>query len=121
MHRYRNKKIIIYISLFFIIGTFHNKNLSNFEISKIDEIKISGLSNEKNSEIFQSLESYKIDNLFFLNKLQITELLYSFNYIEDFFVSKNYPSTLNIKLKETKYLAVVKKVSPLDAPGAPPP
>ncbi len=109
MRLFRNKKIIIYISLFFIIGTFNNKNLSKFEISKINQIKISGLNNEKNSEISQSFESYKFDNLFFLKKSQITELLYSYNYIEDFFVFKKYPSTLNIYIKETKYLAVIKK------------
>tara|TARA_B100000963_G_scaffold95701_1_gene82527 strand:+ start:1838 stop:2509 length:672 start_codon:yes stop_codon:yes gene_type:complete len=109
MRLFRNKKIIFYVSLFFIIGTFNNKNLNNFEISKINQIEISGLSKEKNFEISQSLESYKIDNLFFLSKFHITDLLYSYNYIEDFFVFKNYPSTLNIKLKETKYLALVKK------------
>ena len=111
MLRLRNKKIIFYISLFFIIGTLNNKNLTRMSLPTIDQIKISGLSNEKNLEILQSLEPFKINNLFFLKKFHVVELLNSYDYIEDFSVFKKYPSSLNIKLKETTYLAVLNKDS----------
>tara|TARA_B100000963_G_scaffold340071_1_gene338346 strand:- start:607 stop:1278 length:672 start_codon:yes stop_codon:yes gene_type:complete len=109
MLRLQNKKILFYISLFFIIGTFNNKNLNSINLLKIDQIKIDGLTNEKNNEIAESLEIFKIDNLFVLNKFKIIELLNSYNHIEDFSVFKKYPSSLNIKLNETKYLAVLNK------------
>ena len=69
MLRLQNKKIIFYISLFFIIGTLNNKNLTRMSLPTIDQIKISGLSNEKNLEILQSLEPFKINNLFFFKKI----------------------------------------------------
>ncbi len=109
MPRLQNKKIIFYISLFFIIGTFNNKNLTKINLPTIDQIKISGLSDEKNLEILQSLEPFKKNDLFFLKKIQIAQLLSSYNNIDDFSVFKKYPSSLDIKLKETTYLAVLNK------------
>tara|TARA_B100000963_G_scaffold305268_1_gene279411 strand:+ start:1160 stop:1831 length:672 start_codon:yes stop_codon:yes gene_type:complete len=109
MLQQRNKKIIVYISLFFIIGTINNKSLNNLSLPKIKEIQISGLSNEKNMEVSQKLESLKLNNLFILKKFQVTQLLNSFNYIEDLSIFKKYPSSLNIKLIETNYLAVINK------------
>ena len=39
-----NKKIIFYISLVIILGTFNNKNLKNFDLPKIDIVNIEGLT-----------------------------------------------------------------------------
>ena len=38
-----NKKIIFYISLIIILGTFNNKNLKNFELPKINMVDIEGI------------------------------------------------------------------------------
>ena len=35
-----NKKILLYFSLFIILGTFNNKNLNKFDLPKIDSIKV---------------------------------------------------------------------------------
>ena len=56
MHTKKNKKILIYLFLFCIIGTLNNKNLSNFHFPKINQINISGLDDQENSEILKSLE-----------------------------------------------------------------
>ena len=105
----KNKKILLYLFLFLLFGTFNNKNLNNFEIPKINNIKVSGMNNQENFEILDSLKNFKIYSLFFLNKSKIEELLNSYNYIEEFFVFKEYPSSLNIRLKKTIFLAYVKK------------
>ena len=105
----KNKKILIYLLLFLLVGTFNNKNLNNFEISKINNIKVSGMNNQENFKILNSLENLKTYDLFFLKKNKIEELLSRYNYIEEFFVFKEYPSSLNIKLKKTNFLAYVEK------------
>ena len=51
MHQTKSKKILVYIFLFLIIGTFNNKNLNKIELNKINQINVSGLSEEKNFEV----------------------------------------------------------------------
>ena len=100
-----NRKIIFYIFLFVFLSTFNNKNLSNLVLSTINEIKIEGLEEEENLSLKKSLDTFKIQSLFFLHKKQIIEIISSNNLVEDFYVFKKYPSTLMIELKKTKFLA----------------
>ena len=55
-----NKKIIFYISLIIILGTFNNKNLKNFDLPKINMVNIEGIE-------FNDNEYLKIMNLIKLN------------------------------------------------------
>ena len=57
-----NKKIIFYISLVIILGTFNNKNLKNFDLPKINMVNIEGIE-------FNDNEYLKIMNLIKLNNL----------------------------------------------------
>ena len=109
MLQQKSKRIILYIFLFFLIGTLNNKNFAQSDYLKIKNIYVSGLSEEKNKEVLKKLEIFRIKNLFFLEKLQIEKLIESLNYIENYSVFKNYPSSLKIKLIETNYLAYVSK------------
>ena len=109
MLQQKNKKIILYIFLFFLIGTFNNKNFNQFDYFKINKISVSGLSEKKNQEIQKELEIFKFQNLFNLESLQIEKLINSFNHIENYSAFKIYPSLLKIKLNETNYLAFVIK------------
>ena len=107
MYQTKSKKILIYIFLFLIIGTFNNKDFNKIEIKKINQINVSGLSEEKNFEVLKSLNAYKLYNLFFLNKVKINQLISSYDYIENYSVFKRYPSSLIVQLTETNYLARV--------------
>ena len=109
MHLRINKKIFIYIFLILILGSINNKNLHNIKFSQITSINIEGLSEKENSKLIESLEIFKMQNLFFLDKNKITEILNSNNLIEDFFIFKKYPSSLEIKIKKTEFLAKVTK------------
>ena len=51
MHLLRNRKIIIYVTLFFIIGTFNNKNINLFFNSIKNDVKITGLDEKNNLEL----------------------------------------------------------------------
>ena len=109
MPKRKSKKIFQYLFLFLIIGTLNNKNLSTFELPKIDEIVVSGLSKKENSEVLKSLEKFKENNLFFLSKFELVKIIEKNDYIEKFSVSKKYPSSLNIYLQKTRLMALINK------------
>ena len=109
MHIQKSKKILFYFFLFLIIGTLNNKSLNNLQFPRINEIKVSGLSEEENFKILQDLRMYKVYNLFFLKKFQINEFFKKYNYLESFFVQKKYPSSLDVKLVRAKPLAYITK------------
>lgn len=92
-----------------MFGTLNNKNLSNVNFAKVKDITVTGLDEKNNYKLMNNLNFLKIDNLFFLNKYQIEEIIESNNLIEKYFVSKKYPSTLNIKVDKTKILVRFKK------------
>ena len=99
-----NKKILVYFFLFIIFGSLNNKNLSKFQFPYIENIEIKGLAIE-NKEFQKSLDLFKMETLFHLDKLRVRELLNSNNLIEEYVISKRYPSSLEIKIIETELLA----------------
>ena len=99
-----NKKIIFYISLVIILGTFNNKNLKDFDLPKINIIDIEGIE-FNNNEFLKITNLIKFNNLLSIQKTQINEILNSNNLIEEYEVFKRYPSSLEIKIKKTNFLA----------------
>jgi len=108
-HPKKNKKILIYIFLFILLGTTNNEKINNFNFPKIKEIKVSGLGDEENIKLSKRFNFLKIESLFFLNKSKIEDVLNSNNLIERYFIFKIYPSSLEIKINKVKYLAYVNK------------
>ncbi len=109
MHLQKNKKILIYVLLFFILATFNNKYLINIEFPKVVEINVNGLSEENNLELKKNLYKLRIENLFLLKKEEINKIIGSHNLVEKYSVFKKYPSTINIKIDKTNFLAKIKK------------
>ena len=99
-----NKKIIFYISLVIILGTFNNKNLKNFDLPKINMVNIEGIEFNDN-EYLKIMNLIKLNNLLSIQKSQIKEILNSNNLIEEYEVFKNYPSSLEIRIEKTNFLA----------------
>ena len=99
-----NKKIIFYISLVIILGTFNNKNLKNFDLPKIDVVNIEGIE-FNNNEFLKITNLIKLNNLLSIQRSQIKEILNSNNLIEEYEVFKRYPSSLEIKIEKTNFLA----------------
>ena len=99
-----NKKIIFYISLVIILGTFNNKNLKNFDLPKINMVNIKGIEFNDN-EYLKIMNLIKLNNLLSIQKSQIKEILNSNNLIEEYEVFKKYPSSLEIKIEKTNFLA----------------
>ena len=109
MPQQKSKKIFIYIFLFLIIGTFNNRNLSNFNFPNITNIDVKGLDEKNNLKLENDLNFLKISNLFFVDKNKIVEIINSNSLVEKYSVFIRYPSTLNIKIIQTEFLAQIKK------------
>ena len=103
-----SKKILVYFFLFVIFGSLNNKNLSQLKFTNIKKIKVEGLE-IKNKEFQKSLDLLKMETLFNLDKLKVRELFNSNNLIEEYVISKRYPSSLEIKIIETELLALLNK------------
>ena len=104
MLRQINKKIFFYISLLIILGTLNNKNLKNFDLPKINMVNIEGIEFNDN-EYLKIMNLIKFNNLLSIEKSQIKEILNSNNLIEEYEVFKKYPSSLEIKIEKTNFLA----------------
>ena len=109
MHQQISKKIIIYLFIFLLLGTFNNKNLLLLSFETTNYFEVKDLSETKNDKIIQDLSKLNDRNLFILKKDQVIEAINSHKIVESFFVFKNYPSNLNIKIEKTKFLAITKK------------
>ena len=105
----RKKKIIIYLLFLFILSTISTKYINNQNklSSSISKINITGLSEIKNIEILNNLNSFLYKSIFIINKDSIRKILEKHNIIQEFSIKKIYPSTLNIKIKPTKFIARV--------------
>ena len=107
MHQRISKKIIIYLFIFFTLVTINNKKLTN-DFYIIKKFNINGLSNLETKKILYDLKIFKNTNIFLFNGKNISKKIYSNKIVEKLDIFKIYPSTLNIEIKETKFLAITK-------------
>ena len=109
MHQLIDKKnkIIIYLLLLFILSTTSGKFVKNQNSysSTINQINIKGLSNTNNSKISSELNNLLYKNILLVTKEEIQKVLSKYNAIEEYSVKKIYPSTIDIKIKQTKLVA----------------
>ena len=101
----KDKKIFIYLFLLIFLGSINNKNFIDNRIFEIKNLKVHGLNQNEKIKLLTQLEQIKNQNIFFLSKKEIIEILNSENLIESFLINKNYPSNLNIVVKKTSFLA----------------
>ena len=107
MQKQISKKILIYLFLFILLGTTNNKYFSELYYNKIENITISGLDEIENIQLLNNIQSLDLENIFFLDKIKIQKKIDSMNIINDYSVLKKYPSSLDIKINKTKFLANV--------------
>tara|TARA_B100000886_G_scaffold335689_1_gene293174 strand:+ start:95 stop:769 length:675 start_codon:yes stop_codon:yes gene_type:complete len=104
-----NKKIFFYIFLIVFLSTLNNKFFSEIKFKTIDKIMIKGLEGKEKRDLLNSLELLNLKNIFFLNKFDLIKKLDSNELIENYIVFKRYPSSLEIRINKTKFLANVFK------------
>ena len=111
MHQSTGKKnkIIIYLLFLIILSTTSAKFINDQKrlSSSISKINITGLSEKKNSEILNNLNNLLYKSIFVISEDEIRKILEKYNIIQEFNIKKIYPSTLNIEIKPTKFIARV--------------
>ena len=109
MHQLVDKKnkIIIYLISLLILSTTNGKFVKNKNVyfSTINQINIKGLSNTDNKKIYNELNSLYYQNILFVGKKEIQRDISKYNIIEEYNIKKIYPSTININIKPTKFIA----------------
>ena len=109
MHQFIDKKnrIIIYLLFLLILSTTSGKfieNQNNYS-SKIKKINIEGLSNTDTKKITNELNFLFYKNILLVNKNEIQKIINKYNVIEEYSIKKIYPSTININIQTTKFVA----------------
>ncbi len=107
MHQQKGKKVLIYFFLLIVVGSINNIELNNFKFSQIKKIEISGLDELNNSIILKQIKNLNLDNIFFINIKKIKNLFDDNTIIENYKIFKIYPSTLDIRIKKTNFLAKI--------------
>ena len=109
MHQLIDKKnkIIIYLLFLFILSTTSGKfkeNQNRYSL-KINQINVKGLSRTDNSKIYNELSNIFYKNILIVNKDEIQKVISKYNIVEEYSIKKIYPSTININIKPTKFVA----------------
>ena len=102
-----SRKIFFYFFLIIFLTTFNNRHFSEIKLRNIDKIRIIGLEESEKQNLLEKLKFIESKNIFFLNKIEIMNVLNAQKIIENYTISKKYPSSLEIRIIKTKFLANV--------------
>jgi len=105
MHQRKGKKILIYFFLLFIVGSINNISLNNLKLKKINYININGLGKNDNAILLQEIKNLNLDNIFLINKNEIINQINANSLVENYNIFKRYPSSIDVNIKKTKFLA----------------
>ena len=109
MHQRKSKKILIYFFLLFLVGSINNINIDNLKFQSVKNINVTGLENEDNSIISKKIKNLKLDNIYLINKKDLKTQIESNNLVEKYFIFKKYPSSLDINIDKTSFVARISK------------
>jgi len=79
--------------------------IDNKLVPLFNQINIQGLSNTDSKKISNELDYLFYKNILLVEKKEIKKILGKYNIIEEYNIKKIYPSTININIKPTKFVA----------------
>ncbi|MDC0445216.1 cell division protein FtsQ [Candidatus Pelagibacter sp.] len=109
MQQRKSKKILIYFFLLLLVGSINNINLNTLELHNINDINIAGLEANDKSSLHQKIKKFNLNNIFSISKIDLINEIESNSIIEKYSIFKNYPSSLDINIKKTNFLARINK------------
>ena len=109
MHQNKSKKILFYFFLLFVVGSINNITLSKIKYFQIKNINIKGLADVENEILLSNLNNIFLKNILLINKNEISEVIEKNTLVQNYTILKKYPSTLNIRIEKTKFLAKINK------------
>ena len=106
----KNKFIFIYVLLFILITSINNKTLHNKKLFSNNLIfKVNGLPFKDNQKLKKDLINISTNNIFKLDKNKFSNKINENNLVLNFFVKKNYPNKIEIKINRAKYFGKIYK------------
>ena len=105
MHQRKGKKILIYFLLLITVGSINSANVNTLQFKKIKDINIVGLGDYDNMIILNNIKNLNLSNIFLITKKEIQSQIDTNSLVEKYEIFKRYPSSLDIKIEKTKFLA----------------
>ena len=109
MQQRKSKKILIYFFLLLIVGSINNINLNGLKFQNVNDINITGLDIKNKLILLKKIENFNLNNIFFINKIDLKDEIESITLVENYSIFKRYPSALDINIEKTKFLAKINK------------
>lgn len=99
-------KFYLYLIFFiFLSSIFNFKFLDNYqELFTLKKININGISNYEKRKIEKELNNFQNTNIFKLGKDKVLKNLNQFNYLENIYINKIIPSSINVNLSKTSII-----------------
>ena len=109
MQQRKSKKILIYFFLLLVVGSINNINLNGLKFQNINDINITGLDTKNKLILLKEIENFNLNNIFLISKIDLINEIESNSLVENYSIFKRYPSSLDISIEKTKYLAKINK------------
>ena len=111
MQERKSKKILIYFFLLLLVGSINNSNINGVKFQNIDNINIVGLDINNKSFLLKKIKNFNLNNIFSISKIDLINEIESNSLVEKYSIFKRYPSSLDIKIEKTNFLAKINKDS----------
>jgi len=109
MQQRKSKKILTYFFLLLMVGSINNINFNRLKLESINDINIIGLDIKDKLILLKQIKNFNFNNIFSINKIELINEIESNSLVEKYFIFKRYPSSININIEKTKFLAKVNK------------
>ena len=109
MRQRKSKKILAYFFLLLVVGSINNINFNDLKLQNINNINIVGLDIEDKLILLKKIKNFNLDNIFFISKSDLINEIESNSLVEKYFIFKRYPSSIDINIEKTKFLAKINK------------
>ena len=109
MQQRKSKKILIYFFLLLLVGSINNINLNVLKLKNINDINIVGLDIKDKSSLLKKINNFNLKNIFSISKIDLINEIESNSLVERYSIFKRYPSSLDINIEKTKFLAKINK------------
>ena len=109
MQQRKSKKILIYFFLLLVVGSINNINFNGLILKNINNINVDGLDLEDELFLLKKIKNFKLNNIFLISKIDLINEIESNSLVEKYYIFKRYPSSLDVNIEKTKFLARINK------------
>jgi cell division protein FtsQ len=107
MQHRKSKKILIYFFLLLIVGSINNININGLKLQSIKNINIIGLDIKDKKILLKKIKNFNTNNIFLISKSDLINEIEQNSLVEEYLIFKRYPSSIDINIKKTKFLAKI--------------